>query len=208
MLLSIIMACDLINAQEIRMAYNLELPLTKKFEFETESQIKYPVLYSSSKVLVFENSLKYKLNKKTDFAIGYKIASEQGHDLTSLEGAENDKTRINADVGYKIPVNNPDLSLKFRGRVQYSETGKKQHLYQRSRLTVKYNLHKKFQPYISDEVFIKLDDTAFRYNRIKVGMETKLSKNLGLDLYFINEMKFKTYISMQYIAGLTLGIKI
>jgi hypothetical protein len=197
-----------LNAQEYRVAYELKIPLVKKLMFEPQIELKqknYTV--SDNKILVFDNSLSYKLNKKVKLAAGYMISS--GYMLTGLESAEDAKQRANIDFNYRFSRKSNPIEIEYRCRLQSSQSPEKglHKFYQRNRIQLKYELNNIIQPSVSDEVYIDLDEFGIDFNRIRFGIETSITKNTELDLYFINEMKFENVIQFYYIAGATFCMK-
>lgn len=212
-LLVVLLLATELYAQEMRTSYEIKIPFSGRFEFETGSQIKF--IKNSpdyNKVLDTENSIRYTFNKSTDITIGYKTSFFQQDKESLNNSAEDDKMRLNLDVSFNLPVRHSPLHGKYRVRFQYSQYSDNQDeekYYMRNRLSFKYKIHKTFQPYFSDEIYFDITNKSLKFNRIRVGLETRLNKIAGLDLYFINELKLKQEcIRFQYIAGITLGIKI
>jgi hypothetical protein len=80
----------------------------------------------------------------------------------------------------------------------------------REKLTLNYELNKKTGMYVSDEIMspFTVSPVLIRRNRLYVGLNRKLSKQVDLDLYFLLQSTFyKTVNTNDFVYGLTLGYK-
>jgi hypothetical protein len=83
------------------------------------------------------------------------------------------------------------------------------HFYNRNKLTFKYEVVKRLEPYLSAELNVPLssDEGAFYINRSRVfaGLEIKLTRRSYLETYFLFQRKYRTngYPPRNYIMGLT-----
>jgi hypothetical protein len=71
-----------------------------------------------------------------------------------------------------------------------------------------FDYYKQIQPYISDEVFFDIEKQVLKYNRLKIGVETRVTKKAKIDLYFINEADLYKRLHFNYIAGATFCMKL
>lgn len=78
--------------------------------------------------------------------------------------------------------------LQFRQGNENSENEHQYKIYDRNKLTVRYDLNKRLSPYVSEEIYVSLNDPQFKgiaRTRSQAGVVINLSKSQQIEFYFM-----------------------
>jgi hypothetical protein len=121
------------------------------------------------------------INKNLDIGVNYR----QVYEKKSGKFKEENRPHINA----VLKTSFLGCQIDDRNRFQYRHFDYKADLWQyRNKLTVRLPFkfsRFEFKPYISDEVFIDLDDNGLSRNRFYSGLAFKLFKDLKGEIYYL-----------------------
>lgn len=137
--------------------------------------------------------LKYKLYKRFRLQAGYVFGGKQ-----RPEGTYNRRHQVYAGITYSKSFG--QIKLTYRNLVQVqtkniysSKKGKVPGIFDRNKLTLTYELNKRFDVYLSDEINLPIHTTEFLYisrNRTFAGMIFHLSKKAYVESYFLLQRKY------------------
>jgi hypothetical protein len=108
----------------------------------------------------------------------------------------------------------------YRNRIQWqfsdwlsSETGTTPQLYDRHKLSIRYELNKRFDTYISEEIYMPLKQNpnlGIDRNRLAIGLIYNVSKKMSVESFFLLQQRF-SYNNPQrkdFIYGLTFSYQL
>ena len=154
---------------------SLSYKLNKKISFKLNQNVRFKNNASTLKVVFTEAAVNYKLNKRWNVGLGYRIIFPN-EDLQYNRFHVLGRYRISPkkwDFNYRIKLDNETEDFRL-----YTHN-------LRNRLTVGYNFKKwKFDPQVSAEIFYnyQYDYQGFNKLRLLVGTEYDLNKKLNLEL--------------------------
>lgn len=112
------------------------------------------------------------------------------------------------------------LSITYRNMLQNqyadpftSENGRNPQLYERNKITFKYELNKYITPYYAQELYLPLNNTVLKgFDRLRtlVGAFYNVTKHQQLELYFMlqQQLQSKNALNHDYIYGIGYSIYI
>jgi len=126
----------------------------------------------------------------------------QQKEFEGVDGFMNDRNRITLDAYYFRKRHERKSKFQLRFRYQYSWDAVKHDHYGRLRMKWKQKSFKTFRPYASTEFiyagFYPLPDAC----RIRIGMETRLTRSTQADAFYQAEIRCKQkHEIMQYALG-------
>jgi hypothetical protein len=123
--------------------------------------------------------------------------------------------RLMLDITLKKKINNVTLSYRHRlqaevRNVNSSEKGAVPEWYSRNKLTLKYDLHKKYSPYLSCELRYQISDPrsiesdqTWHRARYALGFDYELNKRSTFGIYYLIQREWNVSIPEDlYILGL------
>ena len=153
-----------------------------------------------------ELGVDYKLYKFISAGVSYRyIQKKQVDNFYSL------RHRYNIDLSLKYKIKMVNVSLRERFQTQYadvntSETGSVPQRYLRNKLTLKYNLGKKYTPFIYSELFLQLNNpegNEIDNVRYAAGFEYEINKLMNLEFYYMINKKIHVSDPLtEYITGI------
>jgi len=186
-----------ITDNELWTAGALKFEINKKFRAEIEQQVRLNDDISSFKNTFSELGLRYRINKLFSF---------KGNCRYIIKPNKNNWYRISGSFYFDLNKKKFPLKFEYRLKIQNEKeqnSGKKITKI-RNKGTFDYNLSKPVDPYISGEIYYRLNKiNEFRTIRITVGLDWKLSKNIDLTTFFRvqNEINVKN-LKKENIIGL------
>jgi len=134
-------------------------------------------------------SIEYELSKKLEIALSYRFTNSFQQMYFSK------RHRVYADLSYKTKYK--QFQFQFRTRLQEqqqdiysSETGSIPEWYSRNKLTVKFDLRRKYVPYVSAEMFYRIFTPDQSSNfidkwRYTIGAEYEFNRIHTLDVFYL-----------------------
>lgn len=126
----------------------------------------------------------YDVNKYLTLGLNYKQVYEKKQPHTKFK-AEN-RPHINAILKYELA----GFKLEDRNRLEYRHFDYQEDFWRfRDKFTLKFPwkfTSLKFQPYVADEIFLKLEDGVdLNQNRFYSGFTFNIFKGLGMEIYYL-----------------------
>lgn len=146
-----------------------------KFKFEEEFRFQEPdfkFYYHHSDL-----GLSYKFYEWLDLGLNYRQIYEKKN-----VWEEERRPHLNANLKWQLA----NFKFENRHRVEYRAKEQNSSWRYRNRLAVKFpSLLYKVNSYIADEIFYGFDTNSLTRNRLYLGSELKLGKNLGIDIFYL-----------------------
>lgn len=153
-----------------------------------------------------EIGIEHKIVKRLSGGISYRFIQNR-----RIDNSYSIRHRMNFDLAYRMKFKRVIASLRERLQsqvkdVQTSAEGFSPGYYLRSKLTVKYDLNKKYTPWISCEMFYQLNNPAgneLDNIRYALGFDYKFNKKNSITLfYMINQQVNVNDPWTSYISGI------
>ncbi len=160
----------------------LTVPMSKQVDFVTQVTGRFGKNISRLNDARFQIGFVYKPNKSWSFQPFYwQINARNSRSQFRLEH------RLNFRIGYKFPIKS--FGLSHRSGFEYRLRRPQNSWRYRPSLTFEKDLPKKFNAkfYVTEEIFYDSLLEKFSRNRLTIGINKPLTKNLSVDLYFMRQ---------------------
>ncbi|HRH66916.1 MAG TPA: DUF2490 domain-containing protein [Bacteroidia bacterium] len=134
-------------------------------------------------------SLEYNITKKLKASLNYRLISKNNETYYST------RHRFYLDLSYKLKIDPLVISLRERIQEQFrdihsSETGKVPEWYSRTKLNVKFDLNRKYTPYLATEMFYVIDnaketDRVIDRYRYEAGVDYEINLKHSINLFYL-----------------------
>ena len=179
-----------------------KVKFNKKWSASIAEQLRFNNNVSNLRQAFTELSGKYKFNKYFALSTTYRYIGRPN---------SNNKNRFSLDFLAKYKLKEIPLSFGYRLRAQKAITSvsKNTTSYIRNKFSVNYNLSKLVDPFIAYETYFMLKKSEFRLNRITIGLDWKINKQMSICSYyrFQKETNVK-FPARTHIIGLLFAYKI
>ncbi|MEO5572001.1 MAG: DUF2490 domain-containing protein [Bacteroidia bacterium] len=199
----------LCNAQEndagLWAGVNVEKKITSKWSARLTEELRFNENISELGTAYTEIGMDYRFYKFVSLGVSYRFSQKRKvNDIYSL------RHRYNIDLSLKHKFKKISVSLRERFQTQYtdvntSEDGKVAERYLRNKLTLKYDLGKKYTPYFYTEWFYQLynpEGNELDNVRYGAGFDYEISKFMSLEFYYLinKELHVKNPLT-SFISG-------
>lgn len=173
-----------VNDAGLWLTLGAEKKISQKFSTQLTQCFRLNENYSELGTSFTEIGLKYKLAKKLSITGTYRFAQKRKvNDFYSL------RHRYNIDLGYKFKVKKVSITLRERFQSSYKDVGRREKgnvpaNYFRSKITLQYNLNKKYTPFVSGELFYEIKQYIDNM-RFKAGFDYEFNKLSSLNVYYM-----------------------
>lgn len=170
------------------LSLNAEKKITSKLSATLSQEFRMNENITELGTAFTEAGIEYKIFKKGFVGLSYRfIQKRKVDDFYSL------RHRINVDAGYRFKVTRMSLTVRERFQTQYSDvnTSPEGHIpeyYLRSKLTFKYNLEKKYTPFMAAELFYQLNNAKgneIDNIRYSAGFDYEINKLHSLEVFYL-----------------------
>jgi outer membrane protein assembly factor BamA len=166
----------------------LEKKITKDFSLSVAEELRFSDNITELGAYFTDLGLNYKFDKHWRMSANYRFTNRQ-----RLDDSYSKRHRYYFDLSYRNKFKPFSLIFRTRFQSQYTDvnssaTGHVPEYYWRNKLSLKYELEKKYTPYISLEMFLPVltpqlsQPDGMRYT---AGMEYAINKHATLDLYYM-----------------------
>ena len=150
-------------------------------------------------------SVEYNFTKKFKASLNYRLIAKNRETYYST------RHRFYLDLAYKVKVSPVTVSLRERIQEQFSdinssELGKIPEWYSRTKLAVKFDLNKKYAPYVATELFYLIDDAkendqVIDKYRMEAGIDYEFNLRHSINLFYLIQHSLVSPAN-DYIIGL------
>ncbi len=186
---------------ESRTGVSFEREIIDDFTAEIELEARQFDNLRTFKVFIIEPALAYKINKRFDVGIIYRLS------LEPTETKQRLAFEFKADEGFK----RFDFSNRLRFQKDFEVNELPENLF-RDRILISYNIRKsKLSPYVNAEAFYLLHYKGNRFDQLRlgIGFDYKISKRLDLEAFFIREWQINQSEPVNTnIFGISLSVEV
>lgn len=181
---------------------DVEKKITQKFSAEISHALRYNENISELGTSLSEIGLSYKIIKPLTFGGAYRFSQKK-----RVDDFYSNRHRYSFNITYKIKVNQFKISFREQFQSSYKDIGisadggiAKNHL--RSKITLAYDLEKKYTPYISYEMYYEIGEYIDN-TRYKAGVEYEINKFHTVEIsYMIDKEMNVNKPWTNYVIGL------
>jgi len=177
-----------VNDAGLWASVNLEKKFTTKISIHFTEEFRFNENFSELGVFFSELTGEYQFSKMFAVSGGYRFIQRRRVDDSY---SNRHRYLFNLNIKNEIGAFRTNFRLRYQSQyanVHSSEDGPVPDNYLRPKLTVKYNLEKKYIPFISGEGFIHLnraDGVLFDAYRLTAGMEYEFTKKSSIELGYM-----------------------
>ncbi len=181
---------------------SLEKNLSTRLNFTLTESVRFDENASQLSQHLTSLSGSYKITKKLSFSTTLRYAQKFKYDESI-----NLKSRFQIGFLYKIKIKNLGINLEERFQSQLTNVKRAENWeipsnYFRSRITIKYDLKKKIEPFFSTELFYNVG-INFDNLRSRLGIEYEIDKFQSFKVFYMIDKEFNVKNpSTNYILGL------
>ena len=180
---------------------------TQKLSATVEEQFRFNRNAASIAQYFTDAGIEYSLTKKFRVALCYRFTNN------SKDTYYSKRHRLYADLSYRMKFSSLQLILRTRLQEQQedihsSETGYIPSWYSRNKLTVKFDLGKKYTPYLSAEMFYRISSPNTKGSltdkmRYTAGVAYEFNRVHAIDLFYLVQQDKNVYDPVtDYVAGI------
>ncbi len=179
-----------VNDAGLWASINLEKKITRKVSIHFTEELRFNENISELGMFFSELTGEYRFSKLLSVSGGYRFINKR-----RLDDSYSKRHRYLFNLNVKEKVGNLAMNVRIRYQSQYSDVesspdGKIPSNYIRPKLTLKYDLNKKYTPWIYGELFVNVnraDGMLLDNYRVGGGVEYDFSKRSTLELgYLVN----------------------
>lgn len=177
-----------VNDAGLWASVNLEKKFSKKISLHFSEELRFNENFSELGTVFSELTGEYQFSKMFAVSGGYRFIQKR-----RLDDSYSTRHRYLINFNVKNKLGPVATNFRIRYQSQYSdiyssEEGMVPSDYLRTKLSLKYNLQRKYTPFISGEMFVHLnraDGMLLDNYRVSAGMEYEFSKKSSIDLGYM-----------------------
>ncbi len=177
-----------VNDAGLWASINIEKKFTNKISVHVSVESRFNENFSELGTFYPELTGEYKYNKIFSLSGGYRFILKRRVDDTY---SSRHRYLFNLNIKHKISELSANARIRYQSQysdLNSSEDGKIPSNYLRTKLTLKYDLQKKYTPFVSGEVFFNVNHPGgvlFDDYRVSAGIEYEFSKKSTLELGYL-----------------------
>lgn len=181
------------NDMQLWTTISLEKKITKTFSLNYAEEVRFNENISEVGQFFSDIGGTYKINKAWRISANYRFTNKR-----QLDDSYSKRHRYYVDLSFRKKFDPVVLMFRTRFQSQYKDvfssyTGKIPEHYSRNKLTLKFDLDKKYNPYLSAEMFYQLNNpegNKIDNMRYSVGLEYAFNKRTSLDFYYMIQQEY------------------
>ena len=174
----------------------IEKKLSKKLSLLVSEELRLGYNKPNEYSFLSEAGMKYKLGKKMDASFNFRVTVK----------ANEIAYRPYIDLSYEIDIQKFTIEPRLRYQYQLQKNEPAEN-YFRAKTTLKYEINKQWQPYVSGELFYHAfyyKGSLFDEYRLAAGIEHTYKKAHTIKLYYLYDQEFNVNNPTQrHAAGLS-----
>jgi hypothetical protein len=183
---------------------SMEKKINKKISLEAGQEFRFNENYSELGTFFTELGATLKYNKHISFSVYYRYSNKR-----YLDDMYQFRHRYFVDLSLRKKTK--PVTIILRSRYQsFAETSYEEDLpekYLREKLSLKYDLNKKFEPYCYTEIYFPLNNPQNnRIDNLKfaLGIEYSLTKHQSFDVYYLIQKQVNVKkANTDFVTGIT-----
>lgn len=209
-LLLIVLTCAVhaqVNDAKLWLKATVEKKITPKLSATAVAATRFGENVSQLQTYYFSAGASYKLKKWMKLGVMYRHSQKRNDESFFIP-----RNRINVDLTFKKKFfKKLILEPRLRYQNQYSsyytsEKGTIPNHYARARMQASWDLDKKYEPYISAELYYHMKYQQEMFNRVRyvAGVSYEIDKHHKISIYYMHQREFnKENPERGYITGLS-----
>ena len=195
-----------VNDAGLWTSVTIEKKVFSKFSLALNQELRFNENISELGTAFTELGGNYRIRKFLSIGASYRfIQKRKVNDFYSM------RHRYNIDLAIRHKIKNLSLALRERFQTQYAdiysrEKGMLPEHYLRSKLTLKYDLDKKYAPFLSGEFFFQLSNVEgneLDNVRYAAGFDYEFSKRSSVELFYVINKAFNVNEPVtDYVTGI------
>jgi len=158
--------------------------ITQKFSTQITQSFRLNENFSELGTSFSEIGVNYKVLKRFSIGATYRFSQKR-----KIDDFYSMRHRYNIDVSYKLKIKKLSITLRERFQSRYKDYGNREKgnvpkNYFRSKVTMRYNLNKKYTPFVSGELFYQISEQIDNL-RFKAGFDYEFNKFSTLNMYYM-----------------------
>ena len=185
---------------------NLKHQVTRRVAVTLSEQIRMYQNVSEVDQFFTDAGLEYTILPSLKAALSYRLTSKNKSNYYQT------RHRYNLDLTYKYKMKPVALSLRQRVQSQVesinsSENGRIPEWYSRTKLTLKFDLDKKYSPYLATEYYYIIDnvketDHVFDKARYEIGFDYDFNKRHSINLFYLIQKDIIENKTRDFVSGI------
>jgi hypothetical protein len=184
-----------VNDAQLWLSANLEKKITPRLTAGFTGEIRMNENMTEAGTIFSDAGVSYRFLKRFKAGASYRFTMKR-----RLDDTYKYQHSWYVDASYREKLKPVTLMLRLRYQSRYAEeyTSKKSEIpknHLRSKLTVKYDLHKKFEPYLYGETYFRTGvpvSVSFDQLRLCAGIEYTFNRIHMIDLHYLFSREYNT----------------
>lgn len=194
------------NDMQLWTNLSIEKKLTKTFSLNFSEEVRFYDNISEVGQFFSDVGGTYKISKSWRLSVNYRFTNKR-----QLNDSYSKRHRYYIDLSCRKKMEKIVVLFRTRFQSQYTDvfcslTGKIPEYYSRNKLTLKFDLDKKYTPYLSAELFYQLNNPEgndIDNMRYSVGLEYQFNKRTGLDFFYMIQQEYNVNNPKRdFVAGI------
>ncbi len=191
---------------------SFEAKLVKKLSLSVSQEYRFNENVTELDTWISEAGLNYKLNKYLKASVNYRFTMKR-----MTNNLYSPRHRFFIDIKAEKKIKPFIFQFRTRFQEEYADIGRATDggfagYYSRNKLSIKFDLDRKWEPYLSVELFSPLrrnQPYLFDDIRTSAGLEFAVSKHHSIDIYYMiqNELNVSNPV-MDFIGGIGYQFKL
>jgi hypothetical protein len=196
-----------LNDFQLWTTVNFEKKISPAFSALLTQEIRFSENVTQVGTVFTEIGASYRFLKRFKVTAMYRITHKEQIDKTY-----DDRTRYYFDFTYKEKIKPVVLVARLRYQAEYkdyntSETGKVPEIQIVPKLEVKFDLKKRYEPYVYAEPFFRMTQIVyapFDQLRVCAGVEYTINRMNSIDIHYLIEKEYNVkHPETDYVIGIT-----
>ncbi|MCX6244393.1 MAG: DUF2490 domain-containing protein [Bacteroidetes bacterium] len=196
-----------VNDAQLWTSLNIEKKITPVLSAHFTEEVRLNENITEVGTIFSDFSLSYRLGKRFKIAAGYRFSNQR-----NVDDSYDKRHRYYFDLGYREKVKPVTFLLRTRFQSEYSniyssEDGFVPDNHARVKLTLKFDLNRKFVPYIEGESFFRLNRIvygSFDQLRLCGGIEYTFNRMHMVDVHYLFRKEYNVkHPETDYVVGIS-----
>jgi hypothetical protein len=199
--------CAQVNDAQLWLSLNIEKKITSVLSacFTEEARLNENI--TEAGIVFSDISLSWRLGKRFKIAAGYRFSNKR-----NMDDSYDNRHRYYVDLNYREKLKPLTILLRTRFQSEYtniysSEKGTMPLRRTVVKLTLKYDLQRKFEPYVYAESFLRMNQIvygAFDQLRICGGIEYTINRMHMIDVHYLFQKEYNVrHPETDYVTGIS-----
>jgi long-subunit fatty acid transport protein len=196
-----------VNDAQLWLSVNLEKKMTPALAIGFTQELRFNENMTEAGTIFSDLGLSYRFNKRFKAGASYRFTLKR-----QLDDTYERKSSWYLEGFYREKLNPVSIIFRLRYQSRYAEASTSENAgipenHLRTKLTIKYDLKKKFEPYLYGEAFFQTCTPAsqsFDQLRLCAGIEYSFNRMHMIDLHYLYSKEYHvTHPETDYVVGVS-----